>query len=109
MRPNTKTLQIPVMVLFLLVFFLTPSFAVIADPLIITESFDGLATVEFTVDTTYDDLIGFAVGNNYDFNFAKTTLAGWKAVVAVDHVSLGWSIPVFTFEQGNPYPISVAY
>lgn len=110
MKPNIKAFQIPVMVLFLIVFFLTPSFAMTTtDTLIITESFDGLATVEFTVDTTYDDLIGFAAGNNYDFNFAKTTLAGWKGVVAVKHASLGWSIPEFTFEAGNPYPISVNY
>lgn len=100
-----RLFRIPVMMLFLAFAFLTPSFAMmVADPLVITESFNGVATVEFTVTTTYDDIIGFAVGNNYDFNYAKADLAGWKGVVAVDHINLGWVIPVFSFTPGEPLP-----
>lgn len=101
MKAVLKMFQVPAMVLFM---FLVPAsvFAVAAPALEITESFDGNAIIEYTVNTQYDDIIGFAVGNNnYLYLWAQTSISGWKATVAVDNPNKGgWVIPVYS--PGTP-------
>ncbi len=101
-------LRISAVLFLLLCIFSAPSYA-ITNALNISESYNGASTVEFTVETSYDDIFAFAVGNNYGFDYARSTRSGWQGVVAVNIPDSVWSIPTFTDTNSNDGFPSVEY
>ncbi|MCD4720849.1 MAG: hypothetical protein K8S13_13470 [Desulfobacula sp.] len=103
MKRIFKLLRIPVIMLLLLFAFSAPSYAIMTDPVVITEDWNGESVVEFTVDTIYNDIIGFAVGTNFSFNFGANVDFGasnpapsdWVGVAAVKVGDTTWKEVVY--------------
>lgn len=88
----------------LILAILSPSHAAsTGDHLSIGELWDGQSIVSFIVDTSYEDIIGFAVGNKYGYEYSSTTVAGWESYVAVRDPQ-GWKIPI---KMDDPGPIGL--
>ncbi len=100
---KTKFAQINGLLLLLVFAFSTPSFAVTTDYIDINETWDGQSVVNFSVDTSYSDIIGFAVGTNFSFNFganvdfgaSNPAPLGWMGVAAVKVGGTTWQQVVF--------------
>jgi hypothetical protein len=97
------------LLLFLFCAFSTMAHASSDDYLIVTESWDGDYIVNFSIDTNYTDLIGFAVGTNFSYNFgaqvdfdaSHAAPEGWTGVAAVKHGGTNWERVEY-----NPFPIT---
>jgi hypothetical protein len=88
--------------MLLLLLFCAFSTTVRASPanyLIVTEDWDGQSTVEFSINTNYTDLVGFAVGTNYsllgakvDFGATNSAPEGWTGAAAVKYDGMTWKM-----------------
>jgi hypothetical protein len=113
MKLILKMLGMPAMVLLLLIAFSVPSYAMVVeeDFFTVTEEWYGPSIVEFTVETSWDDIVGFAVGNDTAFGPASATLEGWQGVVAYKIEGpfgfSDWLIPTVD-ENGAPGWLSAA-
>lgn len=80
------------------IFFSTPVYAVVSLPLgvEIDENWDGDSKVSFVVNTAREDIIGFAVANNFLHDFqitvANETIEDWVGALAIRHQNHGWRI-----------------
>ena len=63
-----------------------------ADYITVTEDWNEMSSVEFTVDTSYTDIVAFAVGSAYALDIAETDYSDWLGVVIVNHQTKGWVI-----------------
>lgn len=113
MRSTTKSLRTLAMsfLLFFFCAFPTMAHASLDDYLIVTESWDGQSTVNFSVDTNYTNLIGFAVGTNYsllgakvDFGASDPAPGDWVGAAAVKFEGKTWKML-----ESKPDPFNSTY
>ena len=91
---------------------MTSAYAQVASPYVtVTEDWDGATSVEFTIQTSFDDIVAFAVGNDYSFNIGalidtdSNAPDDWTAGAIVDVQNEGWKIATLDFTFG----INISY
>ncbi len=99
-----KLVRNSVLLLVLTLAVSSTSYAVVVSDIDVTETWDGAASVEFTIDADRSDVIGFAVGTNFSFNFgadvdpfaSNPAPSDWIGVAAVKRGGTSWEAVEYT-------------